>query len=85
MSSAGSSMGSMGGGFTNLSEVGTPNDDTKSQTRSSTPSKGTERHKKKGNGHTRRLLPLDLSSFDLTQKSKRIFQKKALALHRQPR
>ncbi|RHX96852.1 hypothetical protein DYB25_007795, partial [Aphanomyces astaci] len=70
-------------GFTNLADVaGTPGDtkDTSLPMRLSTPSKSSnDRHKKKGHGTSRRLLPLDLSAFDMTQKSKRIFQKKDLA------
>ncbi|ETV87181.1 hypothetical protein H257_02156 [Aphanomyces astaci] len=70
-------------GFTNLADVaGTPGDskDTSPPMRLSTPSKSTnDRHKKKVHGTSRRLLPLDLSAFDMTQKSKRIFQKKDLA------
>ncbi|EQC26551.1 hypothetical protein SDRG_15643 [Saprolegnia diclina VS20] len=62
--------------FTNLAEVG-----DKINERSMTPAKSTDRHmlKKKGPSNTRRLLPLDLSAFDVpNSKSKRIFQRKDL-------
>ncbi|OQR93543.1 hypothetical protein ACHHYP_02476 [Achlya hypogyna] len=63
--------------FTNLSEV--PDKSTDTSTRLSTPAKSSDRHvlKKKGVSNTRRLLPLDLSAFDMP-KSKRIFQRKDL-------
>ncbi|CAK4106371.1 unnamed protein product, partial [Aphanomyces euteiches] len=72
-------MASSSPGFTNLAEVSAAHDAKESPARTMTPSKAAERPKKKGYGATRRLLPLDLSAFDITQKSKRIFQKKDLA------
>ncbi|OQR96380.1 hypothetical protein THRCLA_07304 [Thraustotheca clavata] len=60
--------------FTNLAEVS-------SSERLTTPVKSTDRHafKKKSALGTRRLLPLDLSAFDVaSMKSKRIFQRKDL-------